>query len=234
MSYQKRDAMEQFENWSRGYDRSILQRLLFGPSHARLAQELPVAHPVRVLDVGCGTGQFLERLLCEGRAAQVWGLDLCSAMLRHGVARLRRFNGSAHIVQADSEAIPFRDDVFDVVTCSNCFHHFPDQQRAVDEMYRVLKPGGRLMIVDGYRDGLWGRFIYDFCVVSVEGPVHHASARRFRELFARAGFVNVWQEAKLGLAPFILTVGIASKPASGRVEPEASRQQDWKPLRRAA
>jgi hypothetical protein len=74
------------------------------------------------------------------------------------------------------------------------------------------------MIIDGYRDRLWGRFIYDFCVVAVEGPVHHASARRFRELFLEAGFAGVRQQAKLGLAPFLLTVGIAAKPTEASVE----------------
>ena len=48
-------------------------------------------------------------------------------------------------------------------------------------MGRVLKPGGRLMIIDGFRDSIWGWFIYDVCVATVEGDVHHASAQRFRE-----------------------------------------------------
>ncbi len=211
MPYSKQDAFRQFENWSAGYDSSVLQKLLFGPSHSRIAAELPVAEPVQLLDVGCGTGRFMELVLVEGRAAKVWGLDISKSMLTHGKQRLRRYNGSAHIVQGDAERLPFPSDYFDVVTCSNCFHHFPDQQQAVCEMFRVLRDGGRVMLIDGYRDNLWGRFIYDFCVVRVEGPVHHASARRFQELMTTAGFTDVWQEVTLGLAPFILTVGTARK-----------------------
>ncbi len=75
-------------------------------------------------------------------------------------------------------------------------------------MFRVLKPGGRLFLVDGYRDGLWGWFIYDVCVAGVEGEVLHASARRIRDLFARAGFVQTSQKVHRGPAPFLLTEGV--------------------------
>jgi ubiquinone/menaquinone biosynthesis C-methylase UbiE len=213
MAYTKQEALQQFERWSDGYDRSILQRLLFGPSHDRLLKLLEGTRPHRVLDVGCGTGRVFELLAEGGTVQEVWGLDLSGSMLKHGVARLQRFNGAVRLIQGDSERLPLEANTFDVVTCSNCFHHFPDQERAVREMHRVLKPNGMLLIIDGYRDGVWGRFLYDFCVVCVEGPVHHASARRFRELFTAAGFVGIRQEVKLGLAPFLLTVGIAHKEA---------------------
>ncbi len=80
-------------------------------------------------------------------------------------------------------------------------------------MHRVLKPGGRLILVNGCRDGLWGWFIYDVCVAAVEGDVLHASARRVRDLLGGAGFVRTDQEVHRGLAPFLLTEGVA-RPAA--------------------
>ncbi len=59
-------------------------------------------------------------------------------------------------MQGDSERLPFASGSFDIVTCANSFHHYPRQDRAVAEMRRVLRPGGRLMIIDGYRDGAMG------------------------------------------------------------------------------
>jgi SAM-dependent methyltransferase len=86
-----------------------------------------------------------------------------------------------------------------------------NQQQVVCEMHRVLRPEGRLMIIDGYRDRLWERLIYDWCVAAVEGAVHHALARRLHDLFVQAGFNAVRQQAKLGLAPFLLTTGVTLK-----------------------
>ena len=68
------------------------------------------------------------------------------------------------------------------------------------------------MIVDGYRDSLWGWFIFDVCVAAVEGDVHHASARRFRDLMTEAGLQAIAQRPHRGLAPFLLSEGIAAEP----------------------
>ena len=123
-------------------------------------------------------------------------------------------------VQGDSERLPFPAGAFDVVTCANSFHHYPHQDGAVDEMHRVLKPGGRLILVDGCRDGPWGWFIYDVCVAGVEGDVLHASARRVRELFARGGFVETTQKVHRGLAPFLLTEGVARSQCDAKASLE--------------
>jgi SAM-dependent methyltransferase len=116
------------------------------------------------------------------------------------------------IVQGDSERLPFQNHAFDVVTCSHSFHHYPNQAHVVAEMYRVLRPDGRLMIIDGDRDRLWGWLIFDVVVTWVEGAVHHCSGRRFRHLFRTAGFRRIEQHPRRGLAPFLLTIGQAWKP----------------------
>ena len=79
-------------------------------------------------------------------------------------------------------------------------------------MTRVLRPGGRLMVVYGYRDLPWGWFIFDVCVASVEGDVHHASARRIREMMTEAGLHAIAQRRFPGLAPFLMSEGVAAEP----------------------
>jgi SAM-dependent methyltransferase len=115
-------------------------------------------------------------------------------------------------VQGDSDRLPFASGTFDIVTCANSFHHYPRQEHAIAEMGRVLRPGGRLLVIDGYRDRLWGWFIYDVCVESVEGDVHHASSREFREMMTEAGLHAIAQRRFPGFAPFLMSEGVAAEP----------------------
>lgn len=224
MAYDKEQATHEFNRWSVSYDRCVLQWLLFGPSHRAIIRRLRARFgdgPIRLLDIGCGTGLFMERIREALPQAQVWGLDLVSGMLEQGATRWSRHQGNALPVQGDSERLPFADGSFDAITCANSFHHYPHQDRAVAEMGRVLRPGGRLMLVDGYRDRPWGWFIYDVCVAGVEGEVHHASARRVRDLTAAAGFEETAQKVHRGPAPFLLTEAV--KPIDMplfRIEPQ--------------
>jgi ubiquinone/menaquinone biosynthesis C-methylase UbiE len=237
MSYDKAQAVREFNHWSGGYDRSILQRLLFTPSHRALISRIVAwagDRPLNVLDVGCGTGVFASRVREALPRARVWGVDLVAAMLTQGGARWRSEPGRLAAVQADSERLPFADGTFDVVTCSNSFHHYPHQDRAVVEMRRVLRPGGRLLLVDGRRDGPWGWFIYDVCVTAVEGDVRHASAHRIRDLFDRAGFAATVQSVYHGLAPFLLSEGVVpsgtiqgSRAGVGISEPALTGLVSW-------
>jgi ubiquinone/menaquinone biosynthesis C-methylase UbiE len=215
MGYDKRQVAQEFTRWSRSYDRSILQWLLFAPSHRVLIRRISEAagdRPIKMLDVGCGTGLFASRVRARLPHVEVCGIDLVCDMLIEGQPRWRLHRGHVFPVQGDSERLPFASGSFDMVTCANSFHHYPRQDRAVAEMRRVLRPGGRLLIIDGYRDGVWGWFIYDVCVAGVEGDVHHASAQRFRELMTQAGLRAVAQRVYHGPAPFLITEAIAAEP----------------------
>ena len=217
MADEKRQATHEFTRWSESYDRCILQWLLFGPSHRAIIRKIRARfgeRPIRVLDVGCGTGVFAAKMRSALPGAKIWGMDLVAGMLAKGIGRWRVHAGHVQPVQGDSERLPFAPGSFDVVTCANSFHHYPHQDRAIAEMHRVLAPGGRVLLVDGYRDAPWGWLIYDVCVAGIEGAVHHASGERMRELFAGAGFGEVSQTVHRGFAPFLLTEAVA-RPRTG-------------------
>ena len=207
MGYDKDQATEEFIRWSDSYDRSILQWLIFGPSHRVLIRRI---REVGGRPAGPDPGRRLRhgrlRHAAARRPAPRRGLRRRPRLGDAGEgprSRWRPHRGHVFPVQGDSERLPFPAGSFDIVTCSNSFHHYPRQDRAVVEMRRVLQPGGRLMIVNGYRDSLWGWFIFDVCVAAVEGDVHHASARRFRELMTEAGLQAIAQRPHRGLAPFL-------------------------------
>lgn len=210
MGYLKSQASDEFSRWSECYDRSILQWLLFGPSHRALIRRIrsiSADRPIDVLDVGCGTGVFARRIRTCLPNARVWGVDLVAGMLRQGLDRWSIAGDPTSPVQGDSERLPFASSSFDIVTCANSFHHYPDQERAVREMSRVLKPGGKLLLLDGFRDRPWGWLIFDCFVASFEGDVKHASRRRFRELFEQAGLGQVRQTVHNPPAPVVLNEG---------------------------
>lgn len=103
-----------------------------------------------VLDVGCGNGYVLSRFAAEG--AHVYGVDLTEAGV--GLCRrrfeLRGLHGQFTVGSA--EDLPYPDDTFDVVCSMGVLHHTPDTQKAVGEVFRVLKPGGRLIVMFYHRN----------------------------------------------------------------------------------
>ena len=130
MAYDKHQATHEFARWSESYDRCILQWLLFGPSHRALIRRIQAVagdRPIKVLDVGCGTGVFAARIREALPKARVWGIDLVSDMLTKGADRWRHHSAEVLPVQGDSERLPFAAGSFDVVTCANSFHHYPRQ-----------------------------------------------------------------------------------------------------------
>ena len=212
MAYQTADAKKEFDQWSGRYDRDVLQFFFFRPAHRMLLANL-TAQDRRILDIGCGTGKFASRVLEQFPESQVWGLDLSAGMLSQCRARSQAADGRLHLVQGDSERLPFQDNAFDAITCTHSFHHYPRQDKVIAEMHRVLRPGGRLLILDGDRDRPWGWLLYDVLVVMMEGPVKHLTSRAFHDLYTSAGFDNVTQQRRHGFLPFLMTMGQAVKPA---------------------
>ena len=142
---------------ARRYDTQV-EVLFNGSANATRRQALVPLHEVfagrdqrklRVVDVGCGTGRFLDAL------KQVWprlpalGLDMSEAYLAEAQRHLRRWCW-LNVAIAKAESLPLASDSQDAVTSIFVFHELPPQvrRRAFGEFARVLKPGGRLVIVD--------------------------------------------------------------------------------------
>jgi ubiquinone/menaquinone biosynthesis C-methylase UbiE len=112
--------------------------------------EYPAFKGKTVLDVGCGNGYVLSKYAREG--AEVYGIDLTKAAIDLTEARFDLLGLQGTFQVANAEALPFADDTFDCVCSMGVLHHTPDTARAIAEIYRVLKPGGRLIVMVYHRD----------------------------------------------------------------------------------
>ena len=119
-----------------------------------LADDLELRPGDRVLDVGCGPGRlasvFADRVAPTGA---VDGIDASVEMIKRARSQARKRRVAVTFQVAFAQDLPFPDVTFDAVGCTLALHHVAqDHQRtAVEEMYRVLKPGGRLLIAEFHK-----------------------------------------------------------------------------------
>jgi ubiquinone/menaquinone biosynthesis C-methylase UbiE len=111
-------------------------------------------HPIQgtLLDIGCGPGFLVARIERLYPEVEVVGLDLNRNMISLASARLLRSRGNYGLVMGDASYLPFCDASVDVVVSSLSLHHWKDPTAAFREVYRILPPGGRVLIFDIRRD----------------------------------------------------------------------------------
>ena len=144
-------------HWARFYD--VGNRLLGRRGRrmrAMFADDLQLGPGDRVLDVGCGPGRlamtFAERVTPGG---SVQGIDPSPEMIKLATTRAQKDGIPISFQVAFAQQLPFPDATFDALSCTLALHHVAedDQRAAVEEMYRVLKPGGRILIAEFQKSG---------------------------------------------------------------------------------
>jgi ubiquinone/menaquinone biosynthesis C-methylase UbiE len=131
-----------------GWVTAWVMPVMFRSLYAKVARRLKLRPQDDVLDVACGSGAFLKKY--ASNVHHIAGLDhseiqisLAKRWNRHRIAA-----GTAEFVAGDATALPWPDDSFSAVTC-NCVSCFAEPQRSLQEMRRVLRPGGHAVVVMG-------------------------------------------------------------------------------------
>ena len=185
----KAESLQEFNRSAEDYD----QRSPFYYRMTRLCDDAVLErisalqlHAVRILDVGCGTGSLLEKIAARFPSVIPDGLDLSPKML--DIARSKNIPGVT-LTQGDSEELPYSDDIFGAVLCCSSFHHYPHPEKALSEFYRVLKPGGYVIVCDMDLP-MTARIFANHILFPLQhkGDVHVYTQREFASLLENQGF----------------------------------------------
>lgn len=177
-----------------------------------------------VLDAGCGTGNLLPALArWNGRAARYIGVDASLGMLEVARGKAAGVPWPAALAAGAVEALPVPDAASDTVVCASILHALADPAEALRELRRVLRPDGRLVLLDWSRDPLPMRLL-DLGMRIARVPYRRMYARREVEaLLAAAGFRVEARARGAAGGPWRLAAFLAA-PAPGRVPQATARQ----------
>ena len=148
----KKEQVEQmFDTISGDYD-GLNRVISFGIDKSwkkKVLKMVASKKPANILDIATGTGD-MAILLAQTTAQKIVGLDISAGMLDVGRKKIEAKNLSSKIemVHADSENIPFGDNSFDAITVGYGIRNFETLEKGLAEIYRVLKPGGTLVILE--------------------------------------------------------------------------------------
>lgn len=195
-----------WQEYAPRYDRDIgrLERMLLDDGRAWVSGQAKG----EVLEVAIGTGRNLE---FYPTGVSLTGIDLSPAMLDLARDRAAALGREVELREGEAHALPFADNSFDTVVCTMGLCSVPDERPVIAEMYRVLRPGGRLLLLDHVGSHhkvifLWQRLLEK----SMLRQCGDYQTRRPLPLVKQAGFVIEYQKRlKLGVVERVT----ARKPA---------------------
>lgn len=200
----------------RAYDRRYERNPYAGVEEA-LREFVSNQPGLDILEVGCGTGHWLEALQAPGK--HLTGLDSSAGMLAQAQKRVPK----AALIRGTAERLPLPANSFDRAFCINALHHFPDKPAFLAEVRRILRPGGRLLSVglDPHR-GLDTWHVYDYFPESLAiDRERYPSSHVLRGWMTVAGFEHC---ATQEVEHWIIRVPARQALEQGRLDKAATSQ----------
>jgi ubiquinone/menaquinone biosynthesis C-methylase UbiE len=229
----------QTETWTRHVLERALQDLMrlliVADGNTAAAPSYPV-----VVDVGCGFGRSLPKLYHRFKPQRLIGMDVDTEMLEASAREVQRSGVHAELIQCSSDKLHLDDNSVDLLFCHQTFHHLVEQEQAMREFYRVLKPGGAMLFAESTK-----RYIDSWIIrLLFRHPMHvQKTAAQYLALVRGTGFAVMpqavsypflwWSRPDLGLLERIFGIApsadaeqtllnlIARKPVSDPVAPLA-------------
>ena len=191
----KREAVNQCRKPTGWFGRFVLWRMNLG--HSKLTDwgltHISIGKQQTILDVGCGGGETVRKLAAAATQGKVYGIDWSA----ESVAASARKNagginaGVVEVRQASVSELPFGDGMFDLITAVETHFWWPDLPAGMREIYRVLKRGGKLVIIAEVYKGantLGAKLAEQF---AARTGMAFLSVEEHREIFTAAGFAEI-------------------------------------------
>lgn len=178
----------------------------------KLMPQRPAANGV-IVDLGCGSGRALTMLAQRYAPQRLIGIDIDAGMLAIAARRAARDGVHAEFLQGAISQLALPDGSVDMVFCHQTFHHLVEQEEALREIRRVLKPGGMLLFAESTR-----RYIHSLPIrLLFRHPMHlQRSANEYLALVRAAGFTvpdsqvsrpySWWSRSDIGIGQYIFRI----------------------------
>lgn len=153
-----------------------------------------------VLDVGCGTGEILSAIGALYPTVSLLGIDISQEMLKQ--AKSKEID-NVKLYLGDAEHLPFENARFNVLICTDSFHHYPKPQRAIDEFYRVLQDNGHILLADFWKPFPIRQLMNIFIPFSNEGDVKIYSRSEILSFLKHSGFQDI-QYQKINKSSYLV------------------------------
>ncbi len=180
-----------WDRWAKSYDGNHWRYRYLRRAQRAVISVLDVREGISFLDVGCGTGRALGQVAkLVNDHGTFYGVDLSYRMIEKAKENFKGRN-NFYFIKSNAESIPLRDNLLDIIICTNSFHHYLNPDKALKEIRRLLKKSGRIYILDPTAD-TWLIKIFDKIMTPFDsGHVKLYSTREFQDLFAGAGLKYV-------------------------------------------
>jgi ubiquinone/menaquinone biosynthesis C-methylase UbiE len=178
---------EKWNKWAESADGKGLMYEYLRKAQSSVISLLETKENMSFLDIGCGTGWAIgQAAKAIGANGTFYGVDLSPKMIDKAK---ENFNGypNFHFIVCSSESIQLDDNMFDAIICTNSFHHYLNPGKAMGEMYRLLRGGGKLYILDPTADTWTIKFADKIIKLFEPQHVKLYSTNEFRNLMVGAG-----------------------------------------------
>lgn len=173
-----------FDKWADTFEE---RGSIFRYFQNRVISLISFSDPSNFLDLGCGTGWAVRYVasLLKGNGHFV-GIDISGKMIKRAKEIAIEMK-NVNFYQANSEELPLGNNYFDNIICTLSFHHYLHPEKALSEVQRVLKPGGKIYILDITADDFFNKLIDKLIRRIQKEHVKQYSSLEYKQMFSQAG-----------------------------------------------